>query len=1124
MIIKKVTIHNIASIADATIDFEAQPLDDAKVFLITGETGAGKTTLLDAICLALFNKTPRMELGMNSEETEKKVKANDTRQLLRRGADDGSVRLLFKGNDGVDYESEWQVHRSRKGKLQDIRWTWTNCQTPDVTSGKTAIRSMIDSVVGLSFDQFCRTTMLAQGEFTKFLNSTDNEKALILEKITDSSIYAKIAVRIHQHCAEAENELRRQEDQLKNITLLTEVEKTAFGQKLNQLAADVGSLEKQIEEATTKRKWLEDENVFEKELAVAQQRSAEAEQETKAEDFVSNVKLLADWDDSYEARDKWNECLQVSKKQVQLGKRLEKLHGDYALMINGKAFEEQRLENLSLKLHELKKLLETEADRGSVFENSAVIINQLREIVGVRKNISKEEETVARLQTSIGKHRKQVEKAKDDLETVKKQCTEKKKELDEQQDLFAKFGLSEKRKEKELLVEKKHLVEKTVDALGNEKTELERRKRMEKDLNSLRQQKKENEENSVRLESQIEKMTIIRDEAKKAFERMEEANDKDLEARRVRLVVGCTCPLCQQKVRQLPPQNEELRELMAEAQAYLAEAEANLEQAKTRQGRNQALLATINQEIKKKENELANDQALENAKTVADKLCRQVGETDAGKLVAMIESIGSNLKTKDTEIREGEKLEAKLSDIQKVFNRLQAAVNEKTIGLQKENNSLKDELSKWDTSKALIEEYGKSELANMRKVEMTLGKTQWDKDWKISPLEFIVELQTATQKHIANQKQAETWENNLQKADERMEQIGKSLEAIADTEPEWTDGVNAPMEVKDMGNKAQRLVVEVQTAEAQREELKKTLEEARKQLLAILRKKPNLTENRLEMLIQQAENIAALRADVQRKQAALTANKAKLESAYKRLEQHQKNRPQLEESEDTDGLQSLIAEKRSLVNGKNQEIGNIRKQLTDDQLNHEMFTEKIKQRDETQKLFDKWKSLKDLTGKADGSDFRKIAEAYVLGSLIRAANVHLRSLTDRYLLHVKPGTFLIMLEDYYQYRDMRPASTLSGGESFLVSLALALALSDIDNRYGVNMLFIDEGFGTLSDEPLDNAISTLRNLHTKLGRRVGIISHVDELKERINVQIRVDRKGHNAESTVSIVDIGKEDN
>ena len=112
---------------------------------------------------------------------------------------------------------------------------------------------------------------------------------------------------------------------------------------------------------------------------------------------------------------------------------------------------------------------------------------------------------------------------------------------------------------------------------------------------------------------------------------------------------------------------------------------------------------------------------------------------------------------------------------------MQAAVNEKTIGLQNENNSLKDELSKWDTSKALIEEYGKSELANMRKVEMTLGKTQWDKDWKISPLEFIVELQTATQKHIANQKQAETWENNLQKADERMEQIGKSLEAIAST-------------------------------------------------------------------------------------------------------------------------------------------------------------------------------------------------------------------------------------------------------------------------------------------------------------------------------------------------------
>ncbi len=168
-------------------------------------------------------------------------------------------------------------------------------------------------------------------------------------------------------------------------------------------------------------------------------------------------------------------------------------------------------------------------------------------------------------------------------------------------------------------------------------------------------------------------------------------------------------------------------------------------------------------------------------------------------------------------------------------------------------------------------------------------------------------------------------------------------------------------------------------------------------------------------------------------------------------------------------------------------------------------------------MFEKWDRLNSLIGDATGGKFRKIAQSYVLASLIHSANSYMRTLSERYTLKVRPGTFVIMLEDAYQGYTSRSASTLSGGESFLVSLSLALALSDIGNRMQVDTLFIDEGFGSLSGEPLQNAISTLKSLHSVAGRHVGIISHVEELKERIPVQIQVNQEGNQSSSRISIV-------
>lgn len=205
MKLKSLTIHNIASIADATIDFVDGPLARAGIFLINGPTGAGKSTILDAICLALYGQTPRLQAapGNNRKEIEipDEVKAGDSRQMLRRGTGEGFVRLAFTGTNGRDYEAEWSVQRARKkveGKLQPDSMRLTRLDDGVTFDKKKKVQPEVLAATGLDFNQFCRTVMLPQGAFTQFLNAKDNDKAELLEKITRVDIYSRISRSIYE--------------------------------------------------------------------------------------------------------------------------------------------------------------------------------------------------------------------------------------------------------------------------------------------------------------------------------------------------------------------------------------------------------------------------------------------------------------------------------------------------------------------------------------------------------------------------------------------------------------------------------------------------------------------------------------------------------------------------------------------------------------------------------------------------------------------------------------------------------------------------------------------------------------------------------------------------------------
>lgn len=212
MKIQTLDIHNIASIRDAKIDFDANPLRDSNVFLISGKTGAGKTSILDAMCLALYNEVPRLSEVNDGRDDVGEFNRDDTRNMMRRGTGEAHVRLTFVGIDDKQYEATWSVCRARNkvdGKIQTVEWNIKDIKKGTVTRGKKEAESKILEVVGLTFDQFCRTTMLAQGEFTKFLKSRANDKSAILEKIVGADIYSKVGAKIAQITSEKKEQPKR---------------------------------------------------------------------------------------------------------------------------------------------------------------------------------------------------------------------------------------------------------------------------------------------------------------------------------------------------------------------------------------------------------------------------------------------------------------------------------------------------------------------------------------------------------------------------------------------------------------------------------------------------------------------------------------------------------------------------------------------------------------------------------------------------------------------------------------------------------------------------------------------------------------------------------------------------
>lgn len=1153
MILQKLEIHNIASIEDATIDFEAQPLADSEVFLITGKTGAGKSTLLDAICLALYASTPRLEnTSMQGEmrDNEKDIKIKDPVQLMRRNTGEAFVRLTFTGSNGVHYEAQWSVARARNkvtGKIQNKKWALRNLDTDFTYAKDKEIREEIALAIGLDFKQFCRTTLLAQGEFTRFLNSKDDEKAEILEKITGVDAYSRIGAKIFEQTVEKKKIWEDSQQKIEGIQILNDEEIAQKNNQLQQLDEQSQQIKNTLEKEQKKLRWLQREQDFRQRKEQAKEDLAHVKTIAESDETQQQEQTIALWNHTIEARAKMNEAASCAKTILQQENQLQSLEQTFRQIQGAQSYELQQEQTIALSIRNIDDYLAQEAPKVNLYENAQALNTLINSYLKNKKDAENNLQYANQIKKELNtQYQPKLEKAKTMLEECQKTYNQQVINVQEAEAELEQLHLPQLRQQQESLKTLLNDIQTAKNLLELLHEEQNRHVLSQENLVQLQNSIQEKEKLLLVLKQESHDAEIRKNALQLAYEKQRESINKWAKSIRIKLQIGDTCPVCQQRIESTLPHEDNIDALVVEAEKLYKDAENEYNKILTSQN-------AIDSDIKALKNSLANEQkvfakcceslakATQKAQEAAKKIPEGENETQT---LATLEKVSAQIAEAEVKEKEAKKLrtlrDQKLQEYEVLRNGMLAA-----------QQKVNDTQHRIELVEAQISLQTKDSEKAQNDIQTLIGeaeKLSWKNDWHTMLTEFGKEVEDGAITYKMNTEKQQKLAAELKQFEEGNKNLAAVLDAIVKLMPTWGTPSKEPLMLKRIPKvltRASELQSQITAALQQMNAAKEKEEDTKKWLKEFMEKKQEMlkdfSDKEQEILLD--ENLllqldTLQQCDIAEKTEAINRIKQQLVSKqtvwdelekayqlhtgeYEALFDEDEKMPIGEKMSEEESLDTRISTCIASLEAQLSELGNQRggiiRDLEIDRSNKAKVGSLLQESAQKKADFEKWSRLNQLLGDATGNKFRRIAQSYVLASLIHSANGYMRTLSDRYILKVVPGTFVISLEDAYQGYVSRAASTLSGGESFLVSLSLALALSDIGTQLSVDTLFIDEGFGTLSGEPLQHAVNTLRSLHSKSGRHVGIISHVEELKERIPVQIRVNQEGNNSSSTIEIV-------
>ena len=1030
MKILKVEFENINSLAGKwCIDFTDPSYSelDHSLFVISGKTGMGKTSILDAITLALYGATPRQGVIYNG---------NDGNAVMTSDKGTCFARVTYRCRKGT-YVSEWNQRRARDkadGNLQNAQgkiWRIENPQNP-IFTGNTGRNSELAranaEIIQLDYSQFCRSIMLAQGEFSKFLTSEEKERADILEKLNGTEKYRRIGKKVGDHRREAK--AAKDTSQAAFDALNNTMPKAEDIEKDEALLAEVADKEKAL---TDKKKdleariaWRNSMNESTRSLESAETELAKANKDKS--EFAGNEKRLAD-------AEKARECAT--------------LHTELQGFRKHEADDKAKLENFQKQLPQVASDLKTAGDNKAIAEKEKTATEQF----------------IAENEALWNEIRK--------LDQDVKNATSVKAEAENRKATAAQ-SLSEAEAE----------LKKAQDAIKS-------------------------------LEPQVESLA-----------QTQEANAKDAE-------LAGIIPQSKTLVASIRGFDKKIADEEKAKKAFADDLK------KAEEGLNDA--NALKQELLEQQNELFRNDVLALANVIQNhleegKACPVCGSTEhpacghSNGTVAdesSVTSTAEKIRELNTKLQDAD---AKLGQYENAKSRALTAgnaTNENIESLNSQKNEASEKVAElWKPWAEFDLTNADSTLADLklRLQQFTANKTKFDKlsnDLAIARnnVELYGKKVQHEQDHL--EKETATLDDVSRKLDElrssRNEKFGdKDVEAVA---KEATASKTAAANKYDATDKAFRnienrhneLNTQIAALKGSLEKTAGDIKTASEKFVNAIAAKGFADEAAFQAALLQEAEFTKLQNEKKRIDGAIATATGKKQAATEALE-----KLKAERSDETP-LQALTDGKAAIE----KELGELQGSSGAARARVKAYTENVAQLQILQKDLDakkaelsRWEAMGEWFGVMDGSDFATFVQGLTFKSLLKLANKHLAIVKDRFRL-VAEGNLGFKVADS-EFGNDRRISNRSGGEKFLVSLSLALGIADFASRnVRVESLFMDEGFGTLDDDTLEDVMYCLR-CQQREGKMLGIITHVESVVNSISQKIDVEHiPGQNGHSKIS---------